>query len=56
MLIGDAADDARAALEVGAQAVLYSGGSHTRANLEPVGVPVVDSLAEAVALAREITV
>ncbi len=54
VLIGDAADDARAALEAGAHAVLYTGGSHTRANLEPIGVPVVDSLAEAVALAREI--
>lgn len=33
-------------------AVLYTGGSHIRANLEPVGVPVVDSLTEAVELAR----
>ncbi|WP_269676091.1 HAD family hydrolase [Kitasatospora mediocidica] len=56
VLIGDAADDALAALEVGARAVLYTGGSHTRANLEPVGVPVVDSLAEAVELARRLTV
>ncbi|MDH6110771.1 phosphoglycolate phosphatase-like HAD superfamily hydrolase [Kitasatospora sp. MAP12-15] len=55
VLIGDAADDALAALEVGAHAVLYTGGSHTRANLEPVGVPVVDSLAEAVELARQLT-
>ncbi|MFF1872634.1 HAD hydrolase-like protein [Streptomyces sp. CB03911] len=51
VLIGDAADDARAALSVGAHAVLYTGGSHTREKLEPVGVPVVDSLAEAVELA-----
>ncbi|WP_344442628.1 HAD family hydrolase [Kitasatospora nipponensis] len=55
VLIGDAADDALAALEVGAHAVLYTGGSHVRENLEPVGVPVVDSLAEAVELARKIT-
>ncbi|MYW00660.1 HAD hydrolase-like protein [Streptomyces sp. SID3343] len=52
VLIGDAADDASAALRVGARAVLYAGGSHGRAGLERVGVPVVDSLTEAVALAR----
>lgn len=51
VLIGDAADDALAALSAGAHAVLYTGGSHTREKLEPVGVPVVDSLAEAVELA-----
>ncbi|MFE2727548.1 HAD family hydrolase [Kitasatospora sp. NPDC059327] len=54
VLIGDAADDALAALSAGAHAVLYTGGSHTRAKLEPVGVPVVDSLAEAVELAGSI--
>ncbi|MFF2995022.1 HAD family hydrolase [Streptomyces sp. NPDC057950] len=48
VVIGDAADDAVAALHVGARAVLYTGGSHGRASLEVVGVPVVDSLAEAV--------
>lgn len=53
VVIGDAADDAVAARHVGARAVLYSGGSHSRASLEGVGVPVVDSLAEAVAEARE---
>jgi hypothetical protein len=31
--------------------VLYTGGSHSRASLESVGVPVVDSLAEAVEVA-----
>ncbi|MFF2077716.1 HAD family hydrolase [Kitasatospora sp. NPDC058162] len=55
VLIGDAADDARAALHAGARAVLYTGGSHTREKLEPVGVPVVDSLAEAVELAGRLT-
>ncbi|MER7753081.1 HAD hydrolase-like protein [Kitasatospora sp. NPDC097643] len=54
VLIGDAADDARAALSAGAYAVLYTGGSHTREKLEPVGVPVVDTLAEAVELAGRI--
>lgn len=54
VLIGDAVDDALAALESGAHAVLYTGGSHSRAKLERVGVPVVDSLAEAVELAERI--
>ncbi|MFF3937560.1 HAD family hydrolase [Streptomyces phaeofaciens] len=51
VVIGDAADDAVAALHAGARAVLYTGGSHSRASLEGVGVPVVDSLEEAVAVA-----
>nr|WSZ96294.1 HAD hydrolase-like protein [Streptomyces sp. NBC_00857] len=54
VVIGDAVDDAVAAAHVGARAVLYSGGSHSRASLEAVGVPVVDSLAEAVALAGDL--
>ncbi|MEU5215685.1 HAD hydrolase-like protein [Streptomyces sp. NPDC020807] len=54
VVIGDAADDAVAALHVGAKAVLYTGGSHSRTSLERVGVPVVDSLAEAVAVAEEL--
>ncbi|MCK1819845.1 HAD family hydrolase [Streptomyces sp. XM83C] len=52
VVIGDAADDAVAARHAGAQAVLYTGGSHSRASLESVGVPVVDTLAEAVAVAE----
>ncbi|MDK9498747.1 HAD family hydrolase [Streptomyces katrae] len=54
VLVGDAVDDATAARHVGAYAVLYTGGSHSRASLESAGVPVVDSLAEAVAMAREL--
>ncbi|GGV13198.1 phosphatase [Streptomyces litmocidini] len=54
VVIGDAADDALAAAFVGARAVLYTGGSHSRASLARVGVPVVDSLAEAVAVAEEL--
>lgn len=49
-MIGDCVDDAHAALELGAAAVLYAGGSTSRANLERVGVPVVESLLEAVRL------
>lgn len=53
VVIGDAVDDAVAAAYAGARAVLYTGGSHSRASLETAGVPVVDSLAEAVRTARE---
>lgn len=53
VVIGDAVDDAVAAAYAGARAVLYTGGSHSRASLETAGVPVVDSLAEAVGTARE---
>ncbi|MFF8955712.1 HAD family hydrolase [Streptomyces sp. NPDC014894] len=48
VVIGDAVDDAVAAAHVGARAVLYTGGSHSRASLEAVGVPVVDTLEQAV--------
>jgi phosphoglycolate phosphatase-like HAD superfamily hydrolase len=54
VVIGDAADDALAAGHVGARAVLYTGGSHSRASLEAVGVPVVDTLAEAVSEAERL--
>ncbi|MFD4951432.1 HAD family hydrolase [Streptomyces sp. NPDC058451] len=54
VVIGDAADDAVAARRVGARAVLYTGGSHSRASLEEVGVPVVDTLREAVAEAQRL--
>lgn len=49
-LIGDCADDAHAAFHIGATAVLYTGGSSSRTVLEKVGVPVVDTLSEAVAI------
>ncbi|MFD3542817.1 HAD family hydrolase [Streptomyces sp. NPDC058662] len=54
VLIGDAVDDASAARHVGARAVLYTGGSHSRSSLESAGVPVVDTLADAVRTAREL--
>ncbi|MER5740481.1 MULTISPECIES: HAD hydrolase-like protein [unclassified Streptomyces] len=54
VVIGDAADDAVAAAHVGAKAVLFTGGSHSRASLERVGVPVVDTLEEAVSVAEEL--
>ncbi|MFH8347270.1 HAD family hydrolase [Streptomyces sp. NPDC018045] len=54
VVIGDAVDDALAARHAGAHAVLYTGGSHSRASLAAAGVPVVDTLAEAVEVAEEI--
>ncbi|MFF4830860.1 HAD family hydrolase [Streptomyces sp. NPDC001315] len=54
VVIGDAADDAVAARQAGARAVLYTGGSHSRASLEEVGVPVVDTLEEAVEEAQRV--
>ncbi|MFI1332698.1 HAD family hydrolase [Streptomyces sp. NPDC020845] len=54
VVIGDAADDAVAASHAGARAVLYTGGSHSRANLMSAGVPVVDTLAEAVQAAKRL--
>lgn len=54
VVIGDALDDARAAAHVGAHAVLYTGGSHSRRSLQEAGVPVVDTLAEAVETAERI--
>ncbi|NBM17856.1 HAD hydrolase-like protein [Streptomyces sp. GC420] len=54
VVIGDAVDDAVAAAHVGARAVLYTGGSHSRGSLEAAGVPVVDTLAEAVEAAEDI--
>ncbi|GAA2349004.1 MULTISPECIES: HAD family hydrolase [Streptomyces] len=54
VVIGDATDDALAAAHIGAHAVLYTGGSHSRRSLQRAGAPVVDSLADAVALAAEL--
>ncbi|MCC9741202.1 HAD family hydrolase [Streptomyces sp. MNU89] len=52
VVIGDALDDAVAARHIGARAVLYTGGSHSRGSLEQAGVPVVDTLDEAVEAAE----
>ncbi|WP_283138445.1 HAD family hydrolase [Rhizohabitans arisaemae] len=51
LVIGDSVDDATAAAHVGAEAILFTGGMTSRADLERTGVPVVDSLAEALARA-----
>lgn len=47
LVIGDIADDARAAAAVGAACVLYDGGSVRRDQLQAQGVPVADSLLDA---------
>ena len=49
LLVGDTLDDLAAARAVGARCVLYDGGSHHRAALEATGVPVVDTLTDALA-------
>lgn len=49
IMVGDSADDARAAAHVGARIVLYSGGVQARADLETFGVPVVERLSDVVA-------
>ena len=49
VLVGDSLDDLAAARAVGAGCVLYDGGSHHRHALEATGVPVVDSLTDALA-------
>jgi len=51
LVVGDAIDDAVAADHVGARCVLYDGGSHPRAELEATGLPVTDSLTEALEVA-----
>ncbi|MFA9428963.1 HAD family hydrolase [Egicoccus sp. AB-alg2] len=55
LVVGDAIDDAVAAQHVGARCVLYDGGSHPREELEATGVPVVDTLTQALDLAGLIT-
>lgn len=50
LVVGDTPDDAVAAAHVGARCVLYHNGSHHREELEACGVPVVESLLDAVIL------
>jgi phosphoglycolate phosphatase-like HAD superfamily hydrolase len=51
VLIGDSIDDAYAAESVGARCVLYTGGFTDPGRLRASGLPVADTLTEAVALA-----
>ncbi len=50
VLIGDVVDDAEAAAQVGAQCVLVTTGMMPRERLAAAGVPVTDSIPEALAL------
>lgn len=54
VVIGDTVDDAHAAAAAGAACVLYSGGFTDPAQLRATGMPVVDTLVEAVDLARRL--
>jgi phosphoglycolate phosphatase-like HAD superfamily hydrolase len=47
LMVGDSLDDARAARHAGIACALYDSGAHHRSELEAAGVPVVDSLVEA---------
>lgn len=49
--VGDTPDDVAAARHVGARAVLFHGGSHHMDVLEAEGVPIAETLVEAVELA-----
>lgn len=51
LVVGDSVDDADAARDVGAQAVVYTGGMSSRAALEATGAPVVDNLLDALGYA-----
>jgi phosphoglycolate phosphatase-like HAD superfamily hydrolase len=52
VLVGDSVDDADAAASVGARCILYAGGFTSREKLQRVGVPVADTLVEAIRLAQ----
>lgn len=54
VVVGDSVDDAVAARSVGAACVLYSGGFTHPDVLAATGAPVVDTLQEAVELARSL--
>lgn len=47
VMIGDVIDDANAAAHAGTQCILVTTGLMRREDLQPAGVPIVDSIAEA---------
>lgn len=53
VIIGDTPDDVAAARQVGAPAILFHGGSHHLDLLRSQGVPIAESIVEAVSLALE---
>jgi phosphoglycolate phosphatase-like HAD superfamily hydrolase len=54
VVIGDALDDAGAARETGVWCVLYDGGSHHRAELAGVGMPIANTMLEALEIASRL--
>lgn len=52
MVIGDALDDAQAALACGARCALFDGGSHPREELDRSGAPVIENLRAVMVLAK----
>ena len=53
VVVGDTPDDVAAARHVGARAILFHGGSHHMEALESQGVPIAETIEEAVELALE---
>ncbi len=53
VVVGDTPDDVAAARHVGARAILFHGGSHHMDVLEAEGVPIAETLVEAVEFALE---
>lgn len=51
VVVGDTPDDVAAARHVGARAILFHGGSHHMEVLEAEGVPIAETIEEAVELA-----
>jgi phosphoglycolate phosphatase-like HAD superfamily hydrolase len=51
VVVGDTPDDVAAARHVGAEPILFHGGSHHMEELEAQGVPIAETLVEAVELA-----
>lgn len=51
VVVGDTPDDVAAARHVGARAILFHGGSHHMEVLEAEGVPIAETIEEAVGLA-----
>lgn len=54
IVVGDTPDDVAAARHVGATPILFHGGSHHLELLEEEGVPIAETLVEAVELALEL--
>ncbi len=54
VLIGDTPDDAVAARQVGAEVILFDGGSHHLPTLKAMGAPVAHTLDEAIDLASSV--